>query len=90
MRDIVVALLMISGLAFFLIGSIGVIRLSDLYTRAHSAAKCDTLGTLLCIGSLVLYKGLSIVSIKLIICILFLWVTSPTATHLITRSYTRK
>lgn len=87
MKDLIVIVTMITGLIFFLIGSIGVIRLPDLYSRAHSGAKCDALGMLLCIGSLMVYKGLNIVTLKLLICIFFLWVTSPTATHLITRSY---
>lgn len=90
MINILVYFCMTLGLIFFLIGSIGVIRLGDLYTRAHSAAKCDTLGALLCMVSLVIYKGFSITSLKLVICIVFLWMTSPTATHLITRSYRKE
>ena len=89
-RNILVVITMMSGLIFFLIGSIGVIRLPDLFSRAHSAAKCDTLGAFLCIGSLIIYNGITIVSFKLMICIFFLWITSPTATHLITRSKTIK
>lgn len=86
MRNIIIMITMGAGLFFFMVGSIGVIRLPDLFSRAHSAAKCDTLGTLLCMGSLIIYKGFSIISLKLLICIFFLWITAPTATHLITRS----
>jgi multicomponent Na+:H+ antiporter subunit G len=78
-------LLMAGGLFFFLIGTIGLIRLPDALTRAHGAAKCDTLGALLCITALLLNVGISGAGLKLILIILFVWMTNPTATHLIAR-----
>lgn len=78
-------LLMGGGLFFFLIGTIGLIRLPDALTRAHGAAKCDTLGALLCILALLLNTGFSGAGLKLILIIFFVWMTNPTATHLIAR-----
>lgn len=80
-----VTILMLSGLFFFLVGTVGIIRLPDALTRAHGAAKCDTLGAVLCILALVFYNGFNGGSIKLMIAMIFLWVGNPTATHLIAK-----
>jgi multicomponent Na+:H+ antiporter subunit G len=77
---------MTGGLFFFLVGTIGLLRLQDVMTRAHSAAKCDTLGALLCITALILHSGAGVTSLKLILVLVFLWITNPTATHLIAKA----
>ncbi len=89
--DIIVAILLFGGLFFFMVGTLGIIRFPDVFTRAHSAAKCDTLGAVLCLSSLVVLEGLSMVSFKFILILVFVWITNPTATHLIAKAeYTRK
>ncbi len=90
MRDIVCILLLTGGLFFLLVGTIGILRLPDILTRAHSAAKCDTLGALLSLASLIIMQGMTLTSIKIITIIIFIWITSPTATHLIAEAYVRK
>lgn len=82
---ILAALLMCSGLFFFLIGTLGLIRLPDVLTRAHGAAKCDTLGALLCISAVLIQMGFTGSGLKLVLIILFLWTANPTATHLLVR-----
>lgn len=85
MRFVIASLLMSGGLFFFIIGSIGLIRFPDALTRAHGAAKCDTLGALLCVLSLLTQVGITGAAFKLVLIILFIWITNPTATHLIAR-----
>ena len=84
------ALLLSGGLFFFVVGTIGLLRFPDTLTRAHSAAKCDTLGAALCLMSLIVYNGLNYSALKLLLIILFLWITNPTATHLIAFSIHKK
>lgn len=86
MRTAIMALLLFGGVFFFLVGSIGLIRFPDTLTRAHGAAKCDTLGAMLSLLSLIVYDGITFSSLKLIVTIMFLWLTNPTATHLIGNS----
>lgn len=86
MQLMIEILLMGSGLFFFMIGTLGLIRFPDALTRAHGAAKCDTLGALLCITGVLVRIGLNGAGLKLLLIILFLWITNPTATHLIARS----
>lgn len=87
MRIILIWISLTGGLFFLLVGTIGLLRFPDIYTRAHSAAKCDTLGAILCLFALILYGGLSFSSLKLFLAIVFLWMTSPTATHLIAKAH---
>lgn len=85
-RNILVAILLFSGVFFFYIGTIGLMRFKSTLNRAHAAAKCDTLGAALSLLALIVYGGLSFASMKLILTIVFLWITNPTATHLISKS----
>lgn len=84
--NILISFLLISGLFFFIVGTIGILRFPDIYTRAHSTAKCDTLGTVLILLALIIYNGLNFVSLKILLIIIFIWITSPTSTHLIAKA----
>lgn len=86
MIDLMSKFLIVSGLFFFLVGTIGILRFPDALTRAHGAAKADTLGAVLCILGLVMQSGFSPVTLKLILIICFLWTANPTATHMIARA----
>ena len=91
MRDFIVAIFLFGGLFFFMVGTLGIIRFPDVFTRAHSAAKCDTLGAVLCLSSLVVLNGLNMVSLKIVLILIFVWIANPTATHLIAKAeYTRQ
>lgn len=91
MKLILLTVCLTGGLFFLIVGTIGILRFSDLYTRAHGAAKCDTLGAVLCLMGLVFYNGMNVISLEIILVIIFLWITNPTATHLIVKSaYVKK
>lgn len=86
MKLFLMTVLLLGGLFFFFVGTLGILRFPDLYTRAHSAAKCDTLGAVLCLLALIIYSGLNYSSLKLLLVLIFLWATNPTATHLIVKA----
>jgi len=71
----------IVGGFYLIVGSIGMIRLPDFWARLHGAGIVDTLATELFILGMILQSGWSIVTIKLILIGVFLFFTSPTATH---------
>ena len=73
--------LLAAGSIFVLIGAFGLIRLPDFYTRLHAAGITDTLGAELILLGLMFQAGLSLVTVKLILISLFIFFTSPTATH---------
>lgn len=82
----IIILFLAAGVFFFFIGVIGLLRLPDVYSRMHATTKCDTLGAGLILFALVLYSGFSNASVKLMMMILFIWVTNPTAAHVIARA----
>ena len=86
----VVAFILISlGAFFLLVGSIGLIRLPDFFSRIHATGKADTLGIMLVISGLLiieLSQGLLINSAKLLIIIAFVGLTNPTATNALAKA----
>ena len=87
----IVTLFLSGGLFFILVGSIGLLRFPDFYTRLHATGKCDTLGTGLIIMGLVLYhflhySGSLLVPAKLVFLVFFIFIANPTATHAIMKA----
>ncbi len=87
--NLVVVLLMLSGLLLFLATTVGLLRFPDFYTRVHAAGKGDTLSTVLLLGGLILYllrdfNGETLLTaVKLSLIVFFVFIASPTATHAI-------
>ena len=77
------------GLLFFTGGTIGILRLPDFYSRLHPAGKLDTMGLLMTMTGMALYtaKDFSLPAIltglKIMLIVVFIFITSPTATHAI-------
>lgn len=87
--NVIVTLLLIIGLLFFAGGAIGIIRFPDFYSRLHPAGKLDTAGLLFFMSGMALYTlndfslGAVLTSIKIMLIVVFVFLTSPTATHAI-------
>ena len=79
-------LLICAGIFFLFMGAVGLVRFPDFYTRMHAAGKCDTLGSLLVLTGLACYGEFGLASVKILLIALFLFLTSPTATHAIARA----
>jgi multicomponent Na+:H+ antiporter subunit G len=73
--------LLLGGGFFIIVGGIGVLRFPDFYTRLHPAGITDTAGAALTLFGLMLQGGLSLVTVKLALILLFLLFTSPVASH---------
>lgn len=79
-------ILLLGGAVFSVIGGIGILRMPDFYTRMHAASITDTAGMTLMLAGLMLQAGLSLVTAKLVFIMVFLMITSPTATHALARA----
>ena len=79
--DVLSGILLVAGSLFVLIGGVGVIRLPDVYARMHAAGITDTLGAALILIGLMFQGGWSQVTVKLLLILIFLLYTSPTATY---------
>ena len=74
-------ILIILGVFFLAVSSIGVLRLPDFYTRSHAASKADTLGVSLVIIGLAWHLGFDLNSFKLLLIPLFMGLANPVAAH---------
>lgn len=74
-------IMLIAGAFFVMTGSIGLVRMPDFFSRTHPAGLIDTLGAALTIGGLLLQCDSFAVAIKLVLILVFLFLTSPTAAH---------
>jgi len=82
---IVFFLLLTSGF-FFLVGTVGLIRMPDAFCRMHATTKSDTLGAGLALLALIVYRGFDMISIKLLLVLIFIWITNPTAAHIMAKA----
>jgi len=83
MIDAVSTVLIVSGLGFYLAGSIGLLRLPDLYSRLHALTKADNLGLGLLIAGLALHAGDLLIALKLVLIWLAVLAASAASAHLI-------
>ena len=80
-RDIAGWALVLGGCFFVIVGAIGLIRLPDVYARIHSASVIDTVGAAFFLLGLSVYGGFTLVTLKLLLILGFVFLTSPTATN---------
>lgn len=80
-KDIVSWALMIAGGVAVVSGAIGLVRFPDFFSRIHAAGVTDTGGAELIIIGMLLQAPDWIVAAKLIFIGVFLFLTSPVATH---------
>jgi len=83
---ILAGILLGAGSLFAVIGGVGILRLPDFFTRMHGAGITDTLGAGLILTGLMIHGGLSLITVKLMMILLLIWVTSPTSTYALARS----
>lgn len=73
----------IVGGLFLVVGAIGMNRLPDFWARLHAAGIIDTAGAGFMIAGMMLQAGFGLVALKLLLIGVFIFITSPTATHAI-------
>ena len=74
------------GLFFTLVSTVGVLRLPDVYSRAHTASQADTLGAGFALAGVALALGWTTTSFLTVLLLFFIFVTNPTAAHAIARA----
>ena len=76
----------IGGIVISLIGALGMLRLPELFSRMHAAGMIDTLGIGLILIGLMFQGGGFLVTIKLVFILVFIFFTSPAATHALAKA----
>lgn len=82
--EIAIGLLVLAGAVISALSAFGLVRLPDVYLRSHAATKSATLGVLFILAGAFLYFAfyLEHISAKLLLGIVFVFVTAPVAGHL--------
>lgn len=84
-REIIAAICIIIGLFVFLCGTFGVFRLKYVLNKMHAAALGDTMGLFMVVLGLIILSSNAFIIAKFVLIILFFWLTSPIATHMLAK-----
>ena len=82
----VVAVLVVVGSFFLLVGTVGLLRLPNVYNRLHATSKAATLGTSSILLAATVYFGAQGDGLTALVGIVFLFFTAPTGAHVISRA----
>ena len=84
-REIIAAVCIIIGLLVFLCATFGVFRFKYVMNKMHAAALGDTMGLFFVVVGLMIMSDSVFVIAKYVLIILFFWLTSPIATHMLAK-----
>lgn len=85
-KEIISSALILAGVFFMLVASIGLLRLPDFYTRMSAITKGATLGMGLIVVGIGVYFNNPETMFKILGILFFTLITSPVAAHAITRT----
>ncbi len=86
LAGIVSGFCLLVGSIFCLIGGIGLLRFPGFYSRLHATGLTDTLGATMIFVGLMFIEGPTLVSAKLVIILLLILITGPTAAHALVKA----
>lgn len=84
-RFVLTAAFMLVGLFVCCVGVYGVFKLKYAANRMHAAALNDTLGVSFCLVGLAISAPDGFTALKILLVVVFLWLASPVASHLLCR-----
>jgi multicomponent Na+:H+ antiporter subunit G len=84
--DVLSWICIVSGLFFVLVGTLGVLRMPDVYCRLHAAGMTDTMGAGLLLLGMSIQAGWTLLALRLLLVYGFLLFTSPIGTHALARA----
>tara|TARA_Y100000996_G_C22077428_1_gene460152 strand:- start:23 stop:436 length:414 start_codon:yes stop_codon:yes gene_type:complete len=85
-RSMSVMFFIILGCFFLTVGTLGLLRLPDVYNRLHATSKSTTLGAASIFFSGFLHYGFQGMGLTSLVGVLFLFLTAPTGSHMISRA----
>lgn len=84
--DLISVVFLVVGSFFSVIGGVGIIRLPEFFSRMHGAGITDTMGAGMIIVGLMFQAGASLVTVKLLMILFFLLITSPSSCHALAKA----
>ena len=74
------------GLFAILMGTIGIFKFTNFYSRLLTSSKIDTVGTVTIIMGLMVRSGFTFFTAKLLLLLIVFMIVSPLAAHMLVRS----
>jgi len=86
--EAIVSILLVFGSIVMLIGSIGLAKLPDYFTRLHAPTKASTLGVACILMASMIYFSFQLghVDLKEVLISMFLLITAPVAAHMLAKA----
>lgn len=84
-RTVIAVVLMSIGMLAVFASVVGMFRYRYVLNRIHAAALTDTLGVLGILLGLVVLCGWSVLSVKMVVILVFMWMAGPISTHLLAK-----
>ncbi|WP_151635054.1 Na+/H+ antiporter subunit G [Noviherbaspirillum aerium] len=85
--ELVVSAFLLLGAAFALIGSWGLVKLPDFYTRLHGPSKASTLGVGgILMASIIYFAARGMPGLHELLITLFLFISTPVSAYLLARA----
>lgn len=85
MNEFIAYIIIGIGVAFDLLGTLGLVRLPDVYNRLQAATKCVTIGTCMILIGVAVHNGTGEMIARALICVVFVLLTSPVGAHALAR-----
>lgn len=73
--------LILIGLFFLVVGSIGILRLPDVFSRAHALSLTDSLGAVFVLAGLAVYEGFTVNFLRIVVVLLLVYLMNPVISH---------
>ena len=73
--------LIVVGLIFLVVGSIGMLRLPDVFSRAHALSLTDSLGAIFVLLGLAVYEGFTINFLRIMVVLVLVYLLNPVISH---------
>ncbi len=87
MIEFLVSCFLVVGGVFTLVGSIGLARFPDFFTRLHGPSKASTLGVgSILVASLMHFNALGEFALKELLIVFFIFVTTPVSAHVLCKA----
>jgi multicomponent Na+:H+ antiporter subunit G len=84
--NIIGMLLLFTGLVFMIIGSVGILRLPDFFTRTYAASKVDTVGIVIALIGIAFIGQGRVEGDKALLAAFLIMLTNPVAAHALAKA----
>ena len=90
MTEYIIGIFLFLGAFFVSIAALGLNRFKDVYSRLHASTKATSFGALLLLAGAGVFFGTISVWIKIVLIVVFIYLTAPLSAHYIAKSFKTK